>query len=384
MMTTTRIFFVDIEWMRHKKKLSCVDDIFEMGVTIVDNGRIIKKINSTISPINLKKLRLPRTTSLTVKDVSSGVNLKEFMVKLNLEDTIKNTVIVWSRDTQHIFAEACNVVKIPGKLINYIVLQEEIQKIYTDLDRYVSFENALLNAKIEYDAAKMHRASYDVECLISLYKVVRDEYTNKLLEYETDIYANNKSKILHKECCRYVTDGLEKVVLTDDLTRRVIEYRTCAMCMRDYSLLLFEKNSLNINRVIKLKKKKVKYEDIELIARYYHCQCEKGFGYVKITTKYSNWKIYIKDGLATSLYHKNYHGGDNSKGYHEHEMKSPYVYSVITYIAFHDAKPHKKKIVSERQKIMQRKIKGKKNQKKRKLYKEEDDLKLWKKGDFEW
>ncbi len=280
-----KMIFLDLEWNSHNPYVTDKDELIEIGATIITSD------NEAASYFRLIRCEhyIPKRTfrflhinskMLIDKGIYASVAMQE-LVHIMGEDY---KLIVWSKNTKDMLKTTLERTGYSKDLDDVVIIQDLIVKI-NNTGVQISFENALNMYGISYNPACIHNAQYDSERLRELYyTAVNDKDALKTYE-SANIHTQNTIKTIRN-----------------------------------------------------LKGKAVSEDEIKAILDFFKCRYEIKKACLYITTEYTSWRVYIKDGYAISLKHENYERG---YGYHDHELLNTDLYSVIEYICHHDIAPRK-------------------------------------------
>lgn len=370
-----KILFVDVEWNQIGKRLGPFDEILEIGTIASIDGYVVNNYFKYINPEKLVKRQTFNFLGITPNDLKNGEILERALHTVQAFWNDSDCIVIWSLDALNIIKSVCKRKDIVLNPVNVIVFQN----ILNDLlgIKKLSFEDTLLRFNALYDRTRMHNAGFDSQCLKSLFEIICNRYKSILFtDSNQSLVENSKTKVMHKYDCIYVNNikNSKRVPIYKIFT----DQRCCKRCLHDKQNL--EVNSQDeeyqkIKAARKLKGKSVTFEQIDLLAEYFHLQRDYQHAYVLVITEYSTWKIYYSGGFVTKLEHENYKHGRS--GYHNQQVKSRDMFSVMEYIVNHDKNPHKRKRIDDFDRKFNRKSKRMKMQKERRYY--EDDRKDWKK-----
>ncbi len=287
------ILFLDLEWNQQGKRVKATDEIVGVGITIYnEHGKeVIHKNIKPTKPILGKTKRLIHTND---RSISKGWSLDKMFKLLSEKVAVADIIVLWSEDSKVKLEMICNTYGV-----SYSSKVEVFQTVLASeefFNRVMSFEDATLSYLPDTDPAQLHNAGYDSERLCELYFRVRDACEK----------TRNQSNIV-RNIVDYDADGKKKA--------------TC-------------------KRIRALAGKKVSEDEMIDIASFYHISCKKKEGYYELMTKYSVWRMRMKDGYVISLKHENYKCAQGN-GYHEQNISWRDVYGVIDYIARHDIDRYK-------------------------------------------
>ena len=258
-------------------------------------------------------------------------------------------LVVWNRDTYDLFLRDMRKNGILIKRHTPVFLQEVLSVITGNENDPIGFEKALTCAGIKYARNYLHYAKHDADYLYQLYCRCFQQYST--VTAEERCFANETTRKLHTENCRYVKDM--------DVERRSIVpksmifkgYTVCKCCSKSQSWkqLGWEFGTKAQNKKYKddLKQLPLTETNIEKICKWFQLSYSITSEIVFVRTAFSRWIVYLQKDKVKKLLHENYRICKSQylkkqkmkciEGYHKQKLPSENFFEVIQYIKYHDA-----------------------------------------------
>lgn len=350
--------FVDIEW---NQKAGTTDiqnrEPIQIGVIGTNESMDCEKFFSKgiclddIEALTEATCKLTHTCKM---NVMQGKTEKEIFHKLNQSFESYKYIIVWARDTYELFIRGMKRAGLTMPKHSVIVLQEILSIIAVGKGKIIGFETALRKARIAYQPHYLHYAKHDVKYLVELYKWAYLKYI--MLTKDESNVINAKSKIIHREDCRYVKS---QSIAAERSKKGLLfyGYRPCVCCgtEREWQKLKWSTSVPKGKKVIPVvdyRSAELTDENINRICSLFHFKCNIVANAILISTAVGFWRIYIHEDKVIDVFHGNYKGKKAegclkrkkaNEGFHKQVVSMENLYDVVRYIYYHDKNMYKNK-----------------------------------------
>lgn len=347
--------FLDIEW-NQAPGTSDLDgrEAIQIGVVAADEQ--IQKVKTFCKSIRLSdpKLFNKKTEILShtpLANIMQGNEEKAVLEKFAQSFPQYCHLIVWSRDTYDLFLRDMRKNGITIKRHKAVVLQEVLEIIAGSSNDQIGFENAMIYSGIEYAPNYLHYAKHDADYLYQLFYQCFQQYSG--MTAEESCLANEATKKLHTESCRYVQNmSVErKTALPKSMIFR--GYTVCKCCGKRQIWKRLEWEDSNKHKAQNkkyredLKQIPLTETNIEKICKYFQLSYSISNDTVFVRTAFSRWIVYLQKHKVKKLLHENYRICKSqyfkkqkmkcTEGYHKQKLPSENFFEVIQYIKYHDA-----------------------------------------------
>ena len=345
--------FLDIEW-NQAPGTSDLDgrEAIQIGVVAADEQ--IQKVKTFSKAIRLSdpKLFNKKTEILShtpLANIMQGNEEKAVLEKFAQSFPQYCHLIVWSRDTYELFLRDMRKNGIAIKRHKPVFLQEVLSVITGNENNPIGFEKALTCAGIKYARNYLHYAKHDADYLYQLYCQCLQQYSS--VTAEERCFANETTRKLHTENCRYVKDiAVErKSIVPKSMIFK--GYTVCKCCGKSQSWKQWEWKFGNKAQSKKyrddLKQLPLTETNIEKICKYFQLSYSITSDTVFVRTAFSRWIVYLQKDKVKKLLHENYRICKSqyfkkqkmkcTEGYHKQKLPSENFFEVIQYIKYHDA-----------------------------------------------
>lgn len=346
--------FLDLEWNQETGTTGLDGrEAIQIGVVAADTK--IQKIKTFSKAIRLSDPNLfnEKTEIVTHTPVTNIMQGKEVDVVLtNFAQTFPeyHFLVVWNRDTYDLFLRDMRKNGILIKRHKPVFLQDVLSVITGNGNDPIGFEKALTCAGIKYVRNYLHYAKHDANYLYQLYYRCFQQYNSVTVAERC--FANETTRKLHTENCRYVKDMAveRKSIVSKSMIFK--GYTVCKCCGKSQSWKRLEWEFGN-----KYKAQNKKYRDdlkqlpltetnIEKICKWFQLSYSISSDTVFVRTAFSRWIVYLQKDKVKKLLHENYRICKSQylkkqkmkciEGYHKQKLPSENFFEVIQYIKYHD------------------------------------------------
>lgn len=347
--------FLDIEW-NQAPGTSDLDGREAIQIGVVAANEQIQKVKTFCKAIRLSdpKLFNKRTEILShtpLANIMQGNEEKAVLEKFAQSFPQYCHLIVWSRATYDLFLRDMRKNGITIKRHKAVVLHEVLEIIAGSSNDQIGFENALICSGIEYVPNYLHYAKHDADYLYQLFYQCFQQYSG--MTAEEGCLANEATKKLHTESCRYVQNmSVErKTALPKSMIFR--GYTVCKCCGKRQIWKRLEWEGSNKHKAQNkkyredLKQIPLTETNIEKICKYFQLSYSISNDTVFVRTAFSRWIVYLQKDKVKKLLHENYRICKSqyfkkqkmkcTEGYHKQKLPSENFFEVIQYIKYHDA-----------------------------------------------
>lgn len=345
--------FLDIEW-NQAPGTSDLDgrEAIQIGVVAADEQ--IQKVKSfskaiRLSDPNLFDEKTEIVTHTPITNIMQGKEENVVLTKFAKHFPEYRFFVVWNRDTYDLFLRDMRKNGIAIKRHKPVFLQEVLSVITGNENNPIGFEKALTCAGIKYARNYLHYAKHDADYLYQLYCQCLQQYSS--VTAEERCFANETTRKLHTENCRYVKDiAVErKSIVPKSMIFK--GYTVCKCCGKSQSWKQWEWKFGNKAQSKKyrddLKQLPLTETNIEKICKYFQLSYSITSDTVFVRTAFSRWIVYLQKDKVKKLLHENYRICKSqyfkkqkmkcTEGYHKQKLPSENFFEVIQYIKYHDA-----------------------------------------------
>lgn len=345
--------FLDIEW-NQAPGTSDLDgrEAIQIGVVAADEQ--IQKVKSfskaiRLSDPNLFDEKTEIVTHTPITNIMQGKEENVVLTKFAKHFPEYRFFVVWNRDTYDLFLRDMRKNGIAIKRHKPVFLQEVLSVITGNENNPIGFEKALTCAGIKYARNYLHYAKHDADYLYQLYCRCFQQYSS--VTAEERCFANETTRKLHTENCRYVKDiAVErKSIVPKSMIFK--GYTVCKCCGKSQSWKQWEWKFGNKAQSKKyrddLKQLPLTETNIEKICKYFQLSYSITSDTVFVRTAFSRWIVYLQKDKVKKLLHENYRICKSqyfkkqkmkcTEGYHKQKLPSENFFEVIQYIKYHDA-----------------------------------------------
>ncbi len=345
--------FLDIEW-NQAPGTSDLDgrEAIQIGVVAADEQ--IQKVKSfskaiRLSDPNLFDEKTEIVTHTPITNIMQGKEENVVLTKFAKHFPEYRFFVVWNRDTYDLFLRDMRKNGIAIKRHKPVFLQEVLSVITGNENNPIGFEKALTCAGIKYARNYLHYAKHDADYLYQLYCQCLQQYSS--VTAEERCFANETTRKLHTENCRYVKDiAVErKSIVPKSMIFK--GYTVCKCCGKSQSWKQWEWKFGNKAQSKKyrddLKQLPLTETNIEKICKYFQLSYSITSDTVFVRTAFSRWIVYLQKDKVKKLLHENYRICKSqyfkkqrmkcTEGYHKQKLLSENFFEVIQYIKYHDA-----------------------------------------------
>ena len=340
--------FLDIEW-NQAPGTSDLDgrEAIQIGVVAADEQ--IQKVKSfskaiRLSDPNLFDEKTEIVTHTPITNIMQGKEENVVLTKFAKHFPEYRFFVVWNRDTYDLFLRDMRKNGIAIKRHKPVFLQEVLSVITGNENNPIGFEKALTCAGIKYARNYLHYAKHDADYLYQLYCQCLQQYSS--VTAEERCFANETTRKLHTENCRYVKDiAVErKSIVPKSMIFK--GYTVCKCCGKSQSWKQWEWKFGKKYRD-DLKQLPLTETNIEKICKYFQLSYSITSDTVFVRTAFSRWIVYLQKDKVKKLLHENYRICKSqyfkkqkmkcTEGYHKQKLPSENFFEVIQYIKYHDA-----------------------------------------------
>ena len=191
-----------------------------------------------------------------------------------------------------------------------VFLQEVLSVITGNVNEPIGFEKALTCAGIKYASNYLHYAKHDADYLYQLYCRCFQQYNS--VTAEERCFANETTRKLHTENCRYVKDiAVErKSIVPKSMIFK--GYTVCKCCGKSQIWKQLEWEFVDKYRIQNkkyrddLKQLPLTETNIEKICKYFQLSYSITSDTVFVRTAFSRWIVYLQKDKVKKLLHENY------------------------------------------------------------------------------
>ena len=345
--------FLDIEW-NQAPGTSDLDgrEAIQIGVVAADEQ--IQKVKSfskaiRLSDPNLCDEKMEIVTHTPITNIMQGKEENVVLTKFAKHFPEYRFFVVWNRDTYDLFLRDMRKNGIAIKRHKPVFLQEVLSVITGNENNPIGFEKALTCAGIKYARNYLHYAKHDADYLYQLYCQCLQQYSS--VTAEERCFANETTRKLHTENCRYVKDiAVErKSIVPKSMIFK--GYTVCKCCGKSQSWKQWEwkfgTKAQNKKYKDDLKQLPLTETNIEKICKWFQLSYSITSDIVFVRTAFSRWIVYLQKDKVKKLLHENYRICKSQyfkkqkmkciEGYHKQKLPSENFFEVIQYIKYHDA-----------------------------------------------
>lgn len=345
--------FLDIEW-NQAPGTSDLDgrEAIQIGVVAADEQ--IQKVKSfskaiRLSDPNLFDEKTEIVTHTPITNIMQGKEENVVLTKFAKHFPEYRFFVVWNRDTYDLFLRDMRKNGIAIKRHKPVFLQEVLSVITGNENNPIGFEKALTCAGIKYARNYLHYAKHDADYLYQLYCQCLQQYSS--VTAEERCFANETTRKLHTENCRYVKDiAVErKSIVPKSMIFK--GYTVCKCCGKSQSWKQWEwkfgTKAQNKKYKDDLKQLPLTETNIEKICKWFQLSYSITSDIVFVRTAFSRWIVYLQKDKVKKLLHENYRICKSQyfkkqkmkciEGYHKQKLPSENFFEVIQYIKYHDA-----------------------------------------------
>lgn len=345
--------FLDLEWNQAPGTTGLVGrEAIQIGV-VAANTKIQKtKTFSKAIRLSDPKLFNEKTEIVThtpVTNIMQGKEENVVLTKFAKNFPEYRFLVVWNRDTYDLFLRDMRKNGILIKRHKPVFLQDVLSVITGNENDPIGFEKALTCAGIQYVPNYLHYAKHDADYLYQLYCRCFQQYSS--VTAEERCFANETTRKLHTENCRYVKDiAVErKSIVPKSMIFK--GYTVCKCCGKSqiWKQLEWEFGTKVQNKKYKddLKQLPLTETNIEKICKWFQLSYTITSDIVFVRTAFSRWIVYLQKDKVKKLLHENYRICKSQylkkqkmkciEGYHKQKLPSENFFEVIQYIKYHDA-----------------------------------------------
>ena len=345
--------FLDLEWNQALGTTGLDGrEAIQIGVVAADTN--IQKTKTFSKAIRLSDPSLfnEKTEIVThtpITNIMQGKEENVVLTKFAKHFPEYRFFVVWNRDTYDLFLRDMRKNGISIKRHTPVFLQEVLSVITGNENDPIGFEKALTCAGIKYARNYLHYAKHDADYLYQLYCQCLQQYSS--VTAEERCFANETTRKLHTENCRYVKDiAVErKSIVPKSMIFK--GYTVCKCCGKSQSWKQWEWKFGNKAQSKKyrddLKQLPLTETNIEKICKYFQLSYSITSDTVFVRTAFSRWIVYLQKDKVKKLLHENYRICKSqyfkkqkmkcTEGYHKQKLPSENFFEVIQYIKYHDA-----------------------------------------------
>lgn len=232
-----KYLFLDIEWNQAPGTPGLDGrEAIQMGVVAADTKmQKIKTFSKAIrlSDPNLFNGKTEIVTHTPITNIMQGK--EEDVVLTNFAQTFPeyHFLVVWNRDTYDLFLRDMRKNGILIKRHKPVFLQAVLSVITGNGNDPIGFEKALTCAGIKYVRNYLHYAKHDANYLYQLYYRCFQQYNS--VTVAESCFANEATRKLHTENCRYVKDMAveRKSIVSKSMIFK--GYTVCKCCSKSQS-----------------------------------------------------------------------------------------------------------------------------------------------------
>lgn len=345
--------FLDIEW-NQTPGTSDLEGREAIQIGIVAADEQIQKVKTfskaiRLSDPNLFDEKTEIVTHTPITNIMQGKEENVVLTKFAKHFPEYRFFVVWNRDTYDLFLRDMRKNGIAIKRHKPVFLQEVLSVITGNENNPIGFEKALTCAGIKYARNYLHYAKHDADYLYQLYCQCLQQYSS--VTAEERCFANETTRKLHTENCRYVKDiAVErKSIVPKSMIFK--GYTVCKCCGKSQSWKQWEWKFGNKAQSKKyrddLKQLPLTETNIEKICKYFQLSYSITSDTVFVRTAFSRWIVYLQKDKVKKLLHENYRICKSqyfkkqkmkcTEGYHKQKLPSENFFEVIQYIKYHDA-----------------------------------------------
>lgn len=345
--------FLDLEWNQAPGTTGLDGrEAIQIGVVAADIKIQKTKIFSKAIRLSDPSLFNEKTEIVThtpITNIMQGKEENVVLTKFAKHFPEYHLLVVWNRDTYDLFLRDMRKNGILIKRHTPVFLQEVLSVITGNENDPVGFEKALTCAGIKYARNYLHYAKHDADYLYQLYCRCFQQYSS--VTAEERCFANETTRKLHTENCRYVKDiAVErKSIVPKSMIFK--GYTVCKCCGKSQSWkqLGWEFATKAQNKKYKddLKQLPLTETNIEKICKWFQLSYSITSDIVFVRTAFSRWIVYLQEDKVKELFHENYRTNKSQyfkkqkmkciEGYHKQKLPSENFFEVIQYIKYHDA-----------------------------------------------
>lgn len=345
--------FLDLEWNQVPETTGLVGrEAIQIGVVAANTE--IQKIKTfskaiRLSDPNLFNEKTEIVTHTPITNIMQGKEENVVLTKFAKHFPEYHFLVVWNRETYDLFLRDMRKNGILIKRHKPVFLQEVLSVITGNENDPIGFEKALTCAGIKYTRNYLHYAKHDVNYLYQLYYQCFQQYNS--VTAEEKCFANETTRKLHTENCRYVKDmAVERKSIVPKST--IFKgYTVCKCCGKSQSWkqLEWEFGNKEQNKKYRddLKQLPLTETNIEKICKWFQLSYSITSDIVFVRTAFSRWIVYLQKDKVKKLLHENYRICKSQylkkqkmkciEGYHKQKLPSENFFEVIQYIKYHDA-----------------------------------------------
>lgn len=345
--------FLDLEWNQALRTTGLDGrEAIQIGVVAADTN--IQKTKTFSKAIRLSDPSLfnEKTEIVThtpITNIMQGKEENVVLTKFAKHFPEYHFLVVWNRDTYDLFLRDMRKNGILIKRHTPVFLQEVLSVITGNVNEPIGFEKALTCAGIKYASNYLHYAKHDADYLYQLYCQCLQQYSSATAEERC--FANETTRKLHTENCRYVKDiAVErKSIVPKSMIFK--GYTVCKCCGKSqiWKQLEWEFGTKAQNKKYKddLKQLPLTETNIEKICKWFQLSYSITSDIVFVRTAFSRWIVYLQKDKVKKLLHENYRICKSQyfkkqkmkciEGYHKQKLPSENFFEVIQYIKYHDA-----------------------------------------------
>lgn len=345
--------FLDLEWNQAPGTTGLDGrEAIQIGVVAADIKIQKTKIFSKAIRLSDPSLFNEKTEIVThtpITNIMQGKEENVVLTKFAKHFPEYHLLVVWNRDTYDLFLRDMRKNGILIKRHTPVFLQEVLSVITGNENDPVGFEKALTCAGIKYARNYLHYAKHDADYLYQLYCRCFQQYSS--VTAEERCFANETTRKLHTENCRYVKDiAVErKSIVPKSMIFK--GYTVCKCCGKSQSWkqLGWEFATKAQNKKYKddLKQLPLTETNIEKICKWFQLSYSITSDIVFVRTAFSRWIVYLQEDKVKELFQENYRTNKSQyfkkqkmkciEGYHKQKLPSENFFEVIQYIKYHDA-----------------------------------------------
>ena len=345
--------FLDLEWNQAPGTTGLDGrEAIQIGVVAADIKIQKTKIFSKAIRLSDPSLFNEKTEIVThtpITNIMQGKEENVVLTKFAKHFPEYRFFVVWNRDTYDLFLRDMRKNGIAIKRHKPVFLQEVLSVITGNENNPIGFEKALTCAGIKYARNYLHYAKHDADYLYQLYCQCLQQYSS--VTAEERCFANETTRKLHTENCRYVKDiAVErKSIVPKSMIFK--GYTVCKCCGKSQSWkqLGWEFGTKAQNKKYKddLKQLPLTETNIEKICKWFQLSYSITSDIVFVRTVFSRWIVYLQKDKVKKLLHENYRICKSQylkkqkmkciEGYHKQKLPSENFFEVIQYIKYHDA-----------------------------------------------
>ena len=203
--------FLDLEW-NQAPGTTGLDGrgAIQIGVVAADIKIQKTKIFSKAIRLSDPSLFNEKTEIVThtpITNIMQGKEENVVLTKFAKHFPEYHFLVVWNRDTYDLFLRDMRKNGILIKRHTPVFLQEVLSFITGNENDPIGFEKALTCAGIKYARNYLHYAKHDADYLYQLYCRCFQQYSS--MTAEERCFANETTRKLHTENCRYVKDIID-------------------------------------------------------------------------------------------------------------------------------------------------------------------------------